>query len=52
MAKASTRERATPLPGLDLAIARDLMTRLSGRIWVEVTPGGGATFKISFSQRR
>jgi signal transduction histidine kinase len=36
--------------GLGLAIARDLMTKLSGRIWVEETPGGGATFKVSLAQ--
>ncbi len=34
--------------GLGLAIARELMTKLSGRVWVEETPGGGATFKLSF----
>ena len=36
--------------GLGLAIARDLMTKLSGRIWVDDTPGGGATFKISLCE--
>ena len=39
---------ATPGTGLGLAIARELMTKHSGRIRVEETPGGGATFRLSF----
>jgi len=43
------RKRETsPGVGLGLAIAHELMTKLSGRIWVEDTPNAGATFKISF----
>ena len=36
--------------GLGLAIARELVQKQQGRIWVEATPGGGATFKLSFPE--
>ncbi len=34
--------------GLVLAIAKELMAKLHGRIWIDDTPGGGATFKLLF----
>jgi signal transduction histidine kinase len=34
--------------GLGLAIAREIMTNLDGKIWIEETPGGGAAFKVAF----
>jgi signal transduction histidine kinase len=42
------KSEATPGAGLGLAIAKDLVEKLRGRIFVEETPGGGATFKVSF----
>jgi signal transduction histidine kinase len=41
---------AAPGAGLGLAIARELMERQGGRIWVEDTPGGGAIFNLSFAR--
>lgn len=38
---------STPGAGLGLAIAKELIDKHDGRIWVEETLGGGATFKIS-----
>jgi signal transduction histidine kinase len=43
------KSETTPGTGLGLAIAKELIERQAGRIWVEETPGGGATFKISLS---
>ena len=41
------KESASPGAGLGLAIAKELMDRLGGCIWVEDTPGGGATLRVS-----
>jgi two-component system sensor histidine kinase KdpD len=33
--------------GLGLAIAKGFVTAMNGEIWIEDTPGGGATFTVS-----
>lgn len=38
---------AAPGVGLGLAIAKELIDAQGGRIWIEETAGGGATFKVS-----
>ncbi|WP_018268102.1 sensor histidine kinase [Methylosinus sp. LW4] len=43
---------ALPGTGLGLAITKELLDKLGGRIWIEETPGGGATFKIAFQPIR
>ena len=42
------KSEVTPGAGLGLAIAKELVGKLRGRIWIESTPGGGATFRLSF----
>ena len=45
------RKSGTKAPGtgLGLSIVKEMMDELGGRVWVEDTPGGGATFKLRFS---
>jgi two-component system, OmpR family, sensor histidine kinase KdpD len=38
--------------GLGLAIAKGFVTAMGGEIWVEETPGGGATFAVSVPSAR
>ena len=41
-------ERNTQLgPGLGLAIAKGFVDLMGGQLWIEDTPGGGATFAFS-----
>lgn len=44
------KSETTPGTGLGLAIAKELIEKQAGRIWVEETPGGGATFRISLKK--
>ena len=44
-------ERATKLgPGLGLAIAKGFVDVMGGELWLEDTPGGGATFAFSLGE--
>jgi len=44
-------ERTTKLgSGLGLAIARGFIDLMGGEIWLEDTPGGGATFAFSLQE--
>lgn len=45
-------EAKTSGTGLGLSIVKDMMKHLDGSVWVEETPGGGATFKLSFQKAR
>jgi signal transduction histidine kinase len=46
------RSDEAPGNGLGLAIVQELIEMLGGRIGVATTPGGGATFVMSFPMRR
>jgi signal transduction histidine kinase len=38
--------------GLGLAISKGFLTLMNGQIWIEDTPGGGATFAFSLPTGR
>lgn len=46
------KENKTAGTGLGLSIAREIIGKLGGKIWIEETPGGGATFKIALASSR
>ncbi len=43
--------RSIPGTGIGLAIVRKIVRLYDGRIWVEETPGGGATFWLEFGEK-
>lgn len=46
----NSRNRETGGSGLGLAIAKSIIDAHGGRIWVDQTPGGGATFSFELSK--
>jgi two-component system OmpR family sensor kinase len=46
----NSRNRETGGSGLGLAIAKSIIDAHGGKIWLEETPGGGATFIFEISK--